>query len=76
MSQSIKKNCYDYIKNNSYIKLDDGSHIELSDLVVMHYKITMSYIFLKKNLATERPVAKTLIEYNNNNLIKNDEVEK
>ena len=32
----------------------------------------VSYI-LKKNLATGRPVAKTLIKYNSNNLEENDE---
>ena len=34
----------------------------------------MSHIFLKI-LATGRPVAKTLIKYNNNNLEENDEEE-
>ena len=48
---------------------------ELSDLVVMHLKHTMSCIFYKI-LATGLPVDKTLIKYNRNNLKENDEEEK
>ena len=36
--------------------------LELSDLVIMQSKYTMSYIF-HKNLATGLQVAKNLIEY-------------
>ena len=35
----------------------------------------MFCIFHKKNLATGRPVAKTLLKYNSNNLEENDEEE-
>ena len=35
----------------------------------------MSRIFHKKNLATERPVSKTLIKYNSSRLEENDEEE-
>ena len=48
---------------------------ELSDPVGMQSKHTMSYIF-HKILATDFPVAKTLIEYNNNSLEENDEEKK
>ena len=41
--------------------------LELSDLIVMQSKHTMSRIFHKKNLATGRLVAKILIKYNINN---------
>ena len=46
--------------------------LELSDLLVMQSKHTMSHIF-HKIFATGRLVAKTLIKYNNNNLEENDE---
>ena len=36
----------------------------------------MSLIFHKKILATGRPIAKTLIKYNSNNLEENDEEKK
>ena len=49
--------------------------LELSDPVVMHSKHTMSHMF-HKNLAIGRPVAKTLIEYNCNNLEEKYEEEK
>ena len=49
--------CYDYIKNHLYINWDDGTHIELSDLVTMQQKHTMSYIF-HKILVTGLPVSK------------------
>ena len=48
---------------------------ELSDPVVMQYKHTMSRIF-HQILATGRPVAKTLLKYNSNFLVENDEKEK
>ena len=48
--------------------------LELSDLVVMQSKHTMSHIF-HKILATGRPVAKTLIK-KSNRLEENDEEEK
>ena len=73
----IKKICYEYIKYNSYINLDDGNHIIIvwscrSNTVKTH---NVSYI-PKKISATGRPVAKILIKYNNNNLEENDEEEK
>ena len=74
MSQSIFLICYDFIKNNSYINLDDGNHIRLLDPVVMQYNHTMSRIF-HKILANGRPVAKTLLKYNSNRLEENDEEE-
>ena len=40
----------------------------------MQYNHTMSRIF-HKNLATGRPVAKTLLKYNSNRLEENDEEE-
>ena len=41
--------------------------LELSDIVVMQYKHTISRIFFfKKKLATGLPVAKTLIKYDSN----------
>ena len=49
--------------------------LELSDHVVMQSKQTMSRIFYKI-LATGRPVTKTLIKYNSNNLEEKDEEEK
>ena len=49
---------------------------ELSDPEVMQSKHTMFCIFQKKILATGRPVAKTLIKYNSDNLEENDEEEK
>ena len=39
--------------------------LELYDLVVMHSKYIMFYIFHLKKLATGLPVVKTWIEYNN-----------
>ena len=50
--------------------------LELSDLVVMQSKHIMSHIFHLKKFATGRPVAKTLIKYNSNNLEENGEEEK
>ena len=49
--------------------------LELSDLVAMQSKHTMSHIF-HKILATGHLVAKTLIKYNSNNSEENDEEEK
>ena len=49
--------------------------LELSDPVVMQSKYTM-YSYLIKNLATGRPVAKTLNKYNSNRLEENIEEEK
>ena len=46
---------------------------ELSDLVVMKSKWTMSRIFRKNKLATGFSVAKTLIEYNSNCSEENEE---
>ena len=45
--------------------------LELSELVEMQQKHTISYISLK--MATGLPFAKTLIEYNNNELKENEE---
>ena len=71
MSQSNLLICYDYIKNNSYINLDAGSHIRIvwscSNAVN-----TLNVNIFHKFLQTGRPVAKTLIEYNSNNLEKNE----
>ena len=39
----------------------------MSDLVSMQKKKTQCFIYYLKKLATERPVTKTLIEYNSNN---------
>ena len=47
----------------------------MCDPVVMQSKHTISRIF-HKILATGRPVAKALIEYNSNSLEENDEEEK
>ena len=49
--------------------------LELSNLIVMQSKHTMSHIF-HKILANSLPVAKTLIKYNSNNSNENDEDEK
>ena len=53
-----------YIKNNSNINLSDGGLIRIVWSCSNAVKHTMSHIF-HKILATGRPVAKTLIEYNN-----------
>ena len=73
----IFKICYEYINNNSCINLDDGNRIIIiwscsSNAIKIH---NVSYIPLKKNLATERPVAENLIKYNSNRLEENDEEE-
>ena len=66
--ESIKffKIYYDFIKNNSYINLGDGNHIEIvwscRNSVKTH---NVSYIPLKI-LSTGRPIDKILIKYNNN----------
>ena len=49
--------------------------LELSDLVVMQSKCTMSRVFHKK-CATGLPVSKTLIKYICNSSEENDEEEK
>ena len=49
--------------------------LELSDIVAMQSKHTMSHMYFIKTLATDLPVSKTLIEYNNN-LEENNEEEK
>ena len=57
----ILKNCYEYIKNYSYINLDYGNHIRIvwsCDHVVKTHNV--SYIPLK-NLATGSQVDRTLI---------------
>ena len=77
MRQSIFLFCYEYINNNLYINLGDGSHIRIvwycSNEVKTH---NVSYISLKIILATGRPVAKTLIKYKRNGKEENDEEEK
>ena len=75
MSQSnFFKIYYDFIKNNSYINLDDGNHIVIiwscSNAVKTH---NISYIPLKKFSATVIPVAEFLIKYNCYRLEENDE---
>ena len=68
------KICYEYIKNNSYINLDDENHIKIvwscSNAVKTH-----NVNIFHKNIATGLLVAKTLIKYNNS-LEANDEKEK
>ena len=73
MSQSIFI-CYNYIMNNLYLFRWKKSQ-ELSGLVVILSKHTRYHIF-HKNLPTGKPLAKTLIEYNNKNLEQNYEEEK
>ena len=76
MSQSIfLKICYDYIKDNSYINFDYGNHIRIvwscNNATKAH---NVSYIPLK-NIDNGLPVAKTIIKYNCNNSVENDEEE-
>ena len=75
VNQNFFKICYEYIKNNSYINLDGEIHIKIvwscSNAVKTH-----NINIFHKVLTTGRPVAKSLIEYNNNKLEVNDEEEK
>ena len=70
--------CYEYIKNNSYINLNDGNRIRIvwscsnSNAVKTH---NVSHIPSKISV-TGWPVVEILIKYNNNNLEENDEEEK
>ena len=61
----IFKTCDNYIKNNSYINLDDGNHIRIDWSCSNAVKSHNDHIFYKK-LAAGRPVAKTLVKYNSN----------
>ena len=61
--------------NNLYINLGDGNRIRIvwsCSSVVNAHNVNIFH----KNLATGRPVAKTLIKYNSNSLEENDEEEK
>ena len=74
MSQSYFLICYDFIKNNSYINLDDGNHIVILWSCSNAVK-KQCLVYSIKILATGRPVAKTLIKYNSYRLEENDEEE-
>ena len=65
---------YDNIKNNSYIKLDDGNHIRILWSCINAVKTHNVNIF-HKILGTGLPVAKTLLKYNSNRLEENNEEE-
>ena len=59
--------CYEYIKNNSYINLGDGSHIGIvwsSSNAEKTHNVNIFHIIL----ATGLPVSKTLIKCNSNSL--------
>ena len=73
MSQSKILICYDYIKNNSYINLGDGNHIRIVRSWSNAVKTYNALNIPLKKLATGRPVAKTLIKYNNNLEEKDEE---
>ena len=74
LSQSNFLIYYDFIKNNSYINLDYGNHIWIvwsgSNAVKTH-----NVNIFHKNLASWRPVAKTLHKYNSYRLEENEEEE-
>ena len=72
----IFKICYEYINNNSYINLDYGNRIRIVWSCRSNAVKTHNVNIFHKNLATGRPVVKTLIKYNNNNLEESDEEEK
>ena len=75
MSRSNFLICYEYIKNNSYINLGDGSQIRMvwscSNAVKTH-----NVNIFHKILTTGWLIAKILIKYNSTNLKENDEEEK
>ena len=50
--------------------------LELSDPVECSKRTKCLIYYIKKNLVSRRPAAKTLIKYNSNNLEENDEKEK